>query len=655
MHSMKYFLGFLLAAAAAFAAGDAAKTRELLAQLKPESPLSDRARACQQLAIVGTPEAVPALAALLGDAHLGHYAREALEAMASPEADAALRAALGRLQGVQLIGVINSLGVRGDAAAVPALVKLADNASASTASAALVALARIGTSEAAARLRAGLSGAQREAAAEAAVVAADRLLARGQAIEAEKLFEAVRASGVTGQPRLSALRGAILARGAAGVPLLLENLRSPDAALRDLALRAMRELPGADATAALVAELPRVTPALQPQVLAALVDRGGAAVLAAVEAQATSADPAMRRAALDALGRIGGPSSLPPLLRALGEEGDATATARRSLVQLTAPGTDAALLRALASSSTDTQLKLIAVLGDRGAATAAPELLRLARDPRTEISRAALRALAGAAGPGELPELIRLAVSLRNDAERTLADRAIHGAAMKILEPERRVEPLLAALRQASRPAERAALMRPLGAVVRALGGSAPALEAVRAAAKSADAAEREAAVRCLADWPDAAPVMDLLEMARTSAEQIRGVALAGAVRLVTNVATGRDKTALDALALLTQANALVASDAERMMIVSALGNVRRIEALRLLEPYLQLDAVKTEAALAVVQIAPTLLGGANATAARSVLEKIATTERDADVRARAAELLKGGSAPKKAGKKKTG
>lgn len=650
---MKFALGFLLCAVALLAAGDAAKTRELLALLKPETPLADRARACQQLAIVGTPEAVPALAALLGDAQLGHYAREALEAMASPEADAALRAALGRLQGVQLVGAINSLGVRGDTVAVPALVKLAEGAEANAASAALVALARIGTPAAMSKVQAALGGARRDAAAEAVIVAADRLLARGQAAEAAKLFEAVRASGVSGQPRLSAIRGAILARGAAGVPLLVENLRSPDAALRDLALRAMRELPGPGATAALVAELPRVSPALQPQVLAALVDRGGAAVLAAVEAQAASGNPAMRSAALDALGRIGGPSSLPPLLHALAEEGDAAATARRSLVQITTSGTDAALLRALASASTDTQLKLIGVLGDRGAATAAPELLRLARDPRAEISRAALRALAGAGGPGDLPEIIRLAVSRRDDADRVLADRAIHGAAMKILEPERRVEPLLAALRQASSPAERAALLRPLGAVVRALGGSAPALEIVEAAANSADAAEREAAVRCLADWPDAMPAAGLLAIARTGGELVRGVALAGAVRLATNVAAGRDKTPLDALALLTQANALVASDPERMMIVSALGNVRRIEALRMLETYLEVDAVKTEAALAIVQIAPALLGGANAPQMRSVLERVVATERDADVRARAAELLRTGAAAKKAGKKK--
>ena len=141
---------------------------------------------------------------------------------------------------------------------------------------------------------------------------------------------------------------------------------------------------------------------------------------------------------------------------------------------------------------------------------------------------------------------------------------------------------------------------------------------------------------------------MDLLALARSEAEPIRGMVFAGAVRLATNVAAGRDKTPLDVVALLTEANALVASAAERMMVVSALGSVRRVEALRLLAPYLTNDAVRTEAALAVVQIAPALLNGANAAETRRVLGQIAANERDAGVRARAAELLKVGATPKK-------
>ncbi|MDP3073700.1 MAG: hypothetical protein Q8N18_25675 [Opitutaceae bacterium] len=640
---MRTFI-FLFSAASLLAAGDAAKTRELLAQLKADAPLAERARACQQLAIVGTPEAVPALAALLGEAQLGHYAREALEAMAEPAADAALREGLARLQGTQLIGVINSLGARGDAAAVPVLGRIAGGADASSAIAALHALARIGTPEAVAFVRGRLG--DNPAAAGALLVAADRLLGRGRAAEAVKLFDEVRGGQAGGQAALTATRGAILARGEAGVPLLMETLRSPDPARRNVALLAMRELPGAGVTAALVAELERMSPALQPLVLAALVDRGGAGVLAAVERRAQAGD----EDAVTSLGRIGGTSSVPLLLGALGQ----SEAAPRSLALIPGPEVDALILKALTATDAAGRTRLIAILGDRGATSATSELLRLARDRDQAVSGAARRALAATAQPDDLPELIRLSVTAADDTLRTLADRAIFAASMKILEPEKRVDPLLEALRTASLPSQRVPLFRPLGAVVRSLRGSESALAAVKEATRDGDPAVREAAVKCLGDWPEASAALELLALAKKEAEPIRSTALAGAVRLATEVAAGRDQTPLDSLSLLTQANALVANDGERMMLVSALGHVRRIEALRLLEAYRAIEAVKTEAALALVQIAPPLLHGVHAVETKHALEKIAATEQDAGVRARAAELLRTGAATKKAsGKKK--
>ena len=64
-----------------------------------------KAKACQRLAVVGGPSAVPALAELLDDQKLAHYARTALEPMPSGAADQVLREALGRLSGGLLVGV----------------------------------------------------------------------------------------------------------------------------------------------------------------------------------------------------------------------------------------------------------------------------------------------------------------------------------------------------------------------------------------------------------------------------------------------------------------------------------------------------------------------------------------------------------------------
>ncbi|MCK6500769.1 MAG: hypothetical protein L6Q38_14930, partial [Nitrospira sp.] len=97
-------LGFLFftgpAAHAARASGVAPSSEapQLVATLqRPDATPYEKARACQQLAIVGDHQAVPALAALLPDPQLGAFARDALENIAHPSAGEALRNAVRQL------------------------------------------------------------------------------------------------------------------------------------------------------------------------------------------------------------------------------------------------------------------------------------------------------------------------------------------------------------------------------------------------------------------------------------------------------------------------------------------------------------------------------------------------------------------------------
>ena len=117
--------GLAAACRAGSAASQAAEAQRLIAVLRSNAATFDKARACQQLAVLGSKEAVPALADLLGDEKLAAYARCGLESITDPTADDALRAALGRLHGNLLAGVVNSIGVRRDAKAVRALATIA--------------------------------------------------------------------------------------------------------------------------------------------------------------------------------------------------------------------------------------------------------------------------------------------------------------------------------------------------------------------------------------------------------------------------------------------------------------------------------------------------------------------------------------------------
>lgn len=165
-----------------------------LAVLASEAGVHEKARACQQLGDFGGPESVPALASLLSHEVLADYARSGLEGIADPSAGQALRQALGTLQGRNLAGVVNSLGVRRERAALPELQALALDPKRGVAAEAMASLGMMGSVEAAKTLQQILKSdsiEQRESAAHAALVAAEHLAKGKNAAAARDLLNEV--------------------------------------------------------------------------------------------------------------------------------------------------------------------------------------------------------------------------------------------------------------------------------------------------------------------------------------------------------------------------------------------------------------------------------------------------------------------------------
>ncbi len=163
---------------------------ELIAVLTSDGPDFEKAKACQQLAIVGDAAAVPALASLLSNDHLSTYARSALETLATPEASQALVKACEILQGNQLLGAIQSLGKRRDPASLPILIKMLDADDPQIQIAAARALGQLGTVAAAEKLLLTLQRApveSRDAMAKACLICSQRLLDSGKNEKAEVL------------------------------------------------------------------------------------------------------------------------------------------------------------------------------------------------------------------------------------------------------------------------------------------------------------------------------------------------------------------------------------------------------------------------------------------------------------------------------------
>lgn len=170
---------------------------------------------CRKLMVIGTAASVPALAALLPQEENSHMARYALERIPAPEAAQALRDALPKLSGKLQIGVISSLGARGDLASVPALAALMMKAEAATAQAAAAALGDIAAPDAAKALAdAKLADANAQlAVVDATLECAERYLADGKKADALALYKKLSGADQPKHVRLAATRGMLACAG----------------------------------------------------------------------------------------------------------------------------------------------------------------------------------------------------------------------------------------------------------------------------------------------------------------------------------------------------------------------------------------------------------------------------------------------------------
>lgn len=170
--------------------------------------------ACRKLMVIGTAAAVPALAALLNNADLSHMARFALERIEQPEAAQALRDAVAKTTGAVKVGVIGSLGARGDVEAIPLLAAALKDSDSAVAIAAASALGSIGTEQASHALDGAAAAASEDvklAVANARLACAEKLVAAGKKAQAIAIYRFLNTNDQPKQVRLAATRGLLTA------------------------------------------------------------------------------------------------------------------------------------------------------------------------------------------------------------------------------------------------------------------------------------------------------------------------------------------------------------------------------------------------------------------------------------------------------------
>lgn len=622
------------------------RTKSLIAVLNSDAPLFEKARACQQLGEVGTAEAVPALARLLADPGLSAYARSGLEGIPDPSAAAALRNAAQTLHGPLLAGVVNSLGALRDDQAVEVLARLAADQASGVGKEALLALGNISNSESIRLLEQMLTGgpaATRAEAASACLLAADRQRTSGNLSRALALYELLRQPNIPLTIRVGATRGAILARSTDRVPFLITQLKSDELAIRNSALLTIREIPNSALATALNTVVPQAAPELQGQLLLAMADCHNHESVSVVQKLSGSSNTEIRQTALAVLGRLG-PGAVPALLQALQQERPAEerAVILGGLRAMQGVEANPHLVHALASADTPAvRVELIRLLESRGVTSAAPEFLKQASAPEPNVAIAALSALSSLGSDNELGALIDITKSSTDDTVRGSAESALAGICTRAGQPA--CKTVLGELTRAGKPSERNSWVRVLTQAA-----CAEALPAIQDAATDRDPEVADNALTQLGHWPTPAPMEVLLQAVdSTGIPRLQKAARTSVLQLAATAIDGAQASDAQIFAWLARVHGAENSIEENRRILGLLGRLKTVESFRLIEPYLENPELRTEAAAALVQIAPALAKTESAGALKTALEKIAETVPNDDLRRRAAQITKSIPAPK--------
>src|SRR5579871_201305 len=494
----------------------------------PNATFAGKQEAARFLWIIGTDRSVPTLAKLLTDPKLSDIARYALERNTDPAAGRALRMALTTTSGKTQIGIISSLGDRGDAEAVSALRSLTSSADPVTSEAAITALGKIGTESALTSLRA--LPATNLIAGRAMIRTAIHLADSGKKAEAFRVLEGLAGESHPALIRAEALRGLVTQQSSRAAAMTLSFLTSSDPYLQEVAAEMYDLMRDPATTNQAISAWSGLQAPTQIALLTVLSERREPAAAPIALTAIDSQDPALRSAGIRAAGRIGGAKAATRLIDlTLHGNGQDRNTAREGLINMPGAEAEQTILRIARNGQPDERATLMGVLAERPSPTALTLLLETARgnDPRPAVE--AIRALGRVGGPNEHVILIKMLVSTQSEEIRDAAKDAVVAIGQRMGDRNRASEPVLAALPGAS-SSGKAALLPVLAEI-----GGDRALEELTQATKTDDVQVKQTAVRVLADtWGDTRPLPTLLAIAKSDPDKtLRIQALRGYLRLV--------------------------------------------------------------------------------------------------------------------------
>ncbi len=599
----------------------------------PESTFPARQYACRLFCYVGSSACVPVLSKLLTDEKLSHAARIPLQVIQHRSAGKALLKALGKTGGNIRIGIINSLGVRAENSAVGDLSDLLSEKDAETVHAALNALGRIGTEKAAKALqKARVADTVRPKLYEAKITCANQLCKAGSTKLADEIFTELMAPGNPDTVRAAGFTGVVRARQEKATPFVIQTIKSDDSVLIKAACSAITSMESDSAAKALAADIAGLPAAGKIAVIYGLAGRKETGGLSStVNAIAGDQAPEVKLAAVRAAARLGDASSVGVLAETLKSNDDLSRAAVQSLKDIQGTGVADALIKIAASGEPAVRTGVLTVLGERGETCALPIMYKAAEDPDGNVRSAAIKGLGLLAGPQDLSRLVEILIAQKNGGERDRLAWSIANVGLKIKDADEGTVAVIQGLAKAD-DAAKCSLLSALSKM-----GGGKAIEAVKSHLGSSNADIRKAAIRALSDWVDTVPMKDVLELAKNSTEENHKIlALRGYIRMA---GMDKHKPVKERLEWYRQALQLATRPDEKRAALGGLDQIGHIDALKLVEGYINDEKIRNEALSAYARIADRI-GNSRKEEARAALQKVIENTKDQGLINRARESL---------------
>jgi HEAT repeat protein len=575
---------------------------QLANMLSPVSSEETRLFAARHLATIGTERSLADIARLLNDQNTVSVACLALSTYPRGEADEALRTALATATGKAQLQIINTLGDRRDPGSIKVLSELARGSDSATAEAAVAALAKIGTPQSRKALDTLFQGdSQSERVRTLARLETAIQLAEDGDRDAVPVLESLLNSELV-FVRRSAL-AALLKVDQQNAPMrIMDVLRGTDAALKPVAIAAVRDLRAKDASDNFGGTvLPQLPPEQQIWMIESLaIRKDSAACMSIANSLASSTETSVRQAAAQALGRIGDPAFARPLAQALA----ATTNSDESLVIVASvaalregSATDQAVLAEIQEAEGQARAQLVSSLAARRSPEVVAALFQEIDGTNAASAKAAFRVMSRAVTSETLFKLLTKFARLRNEPLQKDVETFVEQAVNTVDNEKARSEAVRNVLAQTFQTPGRAAMVRMLP-----ICGDTNALKVAIRCLYDPERPVRDSAVDSLAEWPDLSAWDALLSVHKTPREpRYRAAAMRGLVRLASEQNAKPDAALIERY---RQLLAVATEDNERKLVLGALGGTAHPDALKLAVTALNLPRVRAEVEAAIKRIA---------------------------------------------------